>query len=43
LFLRSLTIKGFKSFARKTVLEFEPGVTIIVGPTGPVRATSPTR
>jgi len=34
LFLRSLTIRGFKSFARKTVLEFQPGVTIIVGPNG---------
>src|SRR5450830_466843 len=34
LFLRSLTIRGFKSFARKTILEFEPGVAIIVGPNG---------
>lgn len=34
MFLRSLTIKGFKSFARRTVLDFEPGVTIVVGPNG---------
>ena len=26
MFLRSITIRGFKSFADKTVLEFVPGV-----------------
>jgi chromosome segregation protein len=29
-----LTMKGFKSFADTTVLEFEPGVTAVVGPNG---------
>ncbi len=33
-FLRSLTLKGFKSFAEATTLELEPGVTVVVGPNG---------
>src|SRR5881409_2396042 len=34
MFLRSLTIRGFKSFADRTGLEFTPGVSVIVGPNG---------
>ncbi len=34
MFLKSLTVKGFKSFADPALLEFEPGVTVVVGPNG---------
>ncbi|MBX6356887.1 MAG: chromosome segregation protein SMC [Micromonosporaceae bacterium] len=32
--LKTLTVKGFKSFASATTLKLEPGITCVVGPNG---------
>jgi len=34
MYLRSITMKGFKSFPERARLEFSPGVSVIVGPNG---------
>jgi chromosome segregation ATPase len=34
MYLRSIEMKGFKSFPARTKLEFSPGVSVIVGPNG---------
>src|SRR5450432_432372 len=34
MYLRSITVKGFKSFPDRTRLDFGPGVSVVVGPNG---------
>src|SRR5205807_6780235 len=34
MYLKAITLKGFKSFPDRTRLEFGPGVSVVVGPNG---------
>ena len=34
MYLKRLEMQGFKSFADKTILEFMPGLTVVIGPNG---------
>ncbi len=39
MYLKRLELQGFKSFADKTILEFMPGITSVIGPNGSEKAT----